>query len=969
MQLKSTGFINKVLNLVTNKADTIEFAENWVKFPTCSLHDISLKQINSALILKEGIFSTSILITLKSGEQIKSARFSKDKARDFVDQVNLQWETTIVNQFKLIKYSFEQLNKVIERLEKPRKYPAASVVTPFLNEARKLIALLPFPLPSKLFNETDMKLIEKITHFTENADTLRRMGVKQYIAHALEREKEFFDHFESNPLTNEQRKAVVTDEDSTLVLASAGSGKTSVITAKVAHLLKNKMSQANQILVLAYARNAATEMKDRFQKSIGTEVNVTTFHALGYDIINSVDGKKPALAAFVGDDIGLRNHLKDIIQTHLFHLKPIRNLLIKWFSELMVPYRTEWDFKTLDEYYTFVEEKNFRTLKGHLVKGYEELLIANWLFINGINYEYESTYEIDIPGYDRREYQPDFFLPEAGIYIEHWGVRWQKNSKGEKFLATAPGRDQEDYIKGIEWKRAIHQKYDTKLIETFSYEFKSNELTKLLEQKLATHKVFPRPVSLDTILESLNSIGLVDKLTNTLATFLRHYKNSGANIDACKNRTITDFPSERNQVFLKIFEPLYNEYQKRLGDRIDFEDMIIHATEHVKSGRYKSPFQYILVDEFQDISEGRAKFLLALKKQSVDTKVFAVGDDWQSIYRFSGSDLSLIQNYGNLFGGEFIDQNVFERVNLTTTFRCSEQIAQVACKFILKNPSQIEKQIRSITNNTQPAVQIEFYQKGKLNKKIQEVLVRIVRDKGQDSIKSVLLLGRYHRNLPENFKQLKTQFPKLKLDFKTVHASKGLEADYVILLEVNNQSFPSEIIDDPVLDLVLPVPENYEHAEERRLFYVALTRAKNSVTILADPNSPSCFVKELINDPNYNIQSMLNEENKSLKCPNCSGGMNKVKAKNGNVYLKCQHQQLCDTFLPSCSTCQSDLPIKHSELNSYICSCGAEFVACTECSTGWLVTRSSKYGDFLGCINFPQCTGKSKFNNTKVGKR
>ena len=965
MRIQSKNFFSRLYGLVRNRVNCIEIIGDRIIFPNSSQNEVDVLEINADSKLKAGLFSSSIQIPLKSGEWIKSNGFSKKQAELFNEHLQSCWRTTILHRFELMKPSFEKLKDVIERLENPKSYPGALNVLPFLNEAIDFISMLPSTLPTNLFDPSDINWIKRINYFVNNAVELREQAIKKFVTTELERTKEFFDQFESNPLTQEQRNAILTDEDSTQVLASAGSGKTSVITAKVAYLLKSKISSVEQILVLAFARNSALEMKERIRQKIGQELNVTTFHALGYEIIQAVEGKKPALVSYAADELGFRNHLKDIIQTHLFNQKPIQNLLIKWFSEYLIPYRSEWEFKSLDDYYTFVEDKNYRTLSGQLVKGYEELVIANWLFTNGIEYEYEATYQHEIPNYDRRVYQPDFFLPKFGIYIEHWGVRWAKDDRGNKILFTSPVRNREEYLKGMEWKRAIHKKYDTKLIETFSYEFKDQELTKLLELKLAKHEVFPQPVSLDAIFKNLNSFGMVDKLTDILATFLRHFKNSDSSIEDCISKVKTRKLGNRNLIFLKIFEPLFTEYQKRLGERIDFEDMINRATEHVKSGRYKSPFRHILVDEFQDISDNRANLLLALKKQRFDTKIFVVGDDWQSIYRFSGSDLNLVWNFGEIFGGKFADRIAFMNIYLTKTFRCTDKISNVASRFILKNPLQMKKDIHSIVKSLQQAILIKYYQKDNLDLLLHQVLSRIDKNFENNSPTSVLILGRYHKIAPKNIKFLRTEFPSLNIDFKTVHASKGLEADHVIILEVNKQSFPSEIVDDPILGIILPVPEKYEHAEERRLFYVALTRAKLSVTILADKSAPSCFVKELISEPEYQIEGPHENEKVTVDCPTCNGPLHKISARDGKVYFKCRHQELCDTFLPSCPRCKSNLPIKQEFSNNFICSCGTEFPACSECTTGWLVIRSGKFGDFQGCINYPHCKGKLKLSKTK----
>ena len=176
----------------------------------------------------------------------------------------------------------------------------------------------------------------------------------------------------------------------------------------------------------------------------------------------------------------------------------------------------------------------------------------------------------------------------------------------------------------------------------------------------------------------------------------------------------------------------------------------------------------------------------------------------------------------------------------------------------------------------------------------------------------------------------------------TVHASIGLEADHVIILRAVNDTigFPSEIVDDPLLDLVLPEPENFEHAEERRLFYVALTRARQSVTILADREKPSSFARELAENPDYQIIEIGEPGIAERRCQACSGRMLAQASKSGGTYFACEHRRLCGQTLKACSACGSGLPLKSmADPHRLLCSCGAAFPACPECNDGWLVER------------------------------
>ncbi len=239
------------------------------------------------------------------------------------------------------------------------------------------------------------------------------------------------------------------------------------------------------------------------------------------------------------------------------------------------------------------------------------------------------------------------------------------------------------------------------------------------------------------------------------------------------------------------------------------------AAEHVESGRYRSPYRHLLVDEFQDISAGRARLLRALKAQHADARIFAVGDDWQSIYRFAGSDIHLMRNFGTEFGGTFAGtQGVHSTVDLGRTFRNVDKIALPARRFVLQNPSQIEKTVMTVSTADAPAIKVEYYARSRDGVALKTALEEISRDTTGRT--SVLLLGRYHHLKPKNLSELASSHPTLSIRFITVHASKGLEADHVVILRAaaERMGFPSEIVDDPILSLVLPQPEQFDHALE-----------------------------------------------------------------------------------------------------------------------------------------------------------
>ena len=414
----------------------------------------------------------------------------------------------------------------------------------------------------------------------------------------------------------------------------------------------------------------------------------------------------------------------------------------------------------------------------------------------------------------------------------------------------------------------------------------------------------------------------------------------------------------RGLAFLEIFESVYVEYQERLGEHIDFDDMISRATDHVRENRYRSPYRHLLVDEFQDISRGRADLLIALRKQNPDCRIFAVGDDWQSIYRFSGSDIHLMRNFGRIFGGTFANRkDIHQTVDLGRTFRSVDNIAYPARRFILQNPFQIEKEVIPADTSSTPAIQVLWSGRGRSGDAALEHALACLVNQTRGEQATVLLVGRYNRQHPTGLSRLGKRHPGLALSFKSIHASKGLEADHVVILGVNSGrlGLPSEIVDDPLLDLVLPEPESYEHAEERRVLYVALTRARKSVTIIAREYQPSDFVNELLDDEKYGVTEMEKARRHRYRCPGCQGHM--VPGNKSRYF--CEHRKSCGTSLPACPACGAGLPLrkKHSsEVNE--CGCGATFPACPACAYGWLVERRGKYGRFLGCVNYPPCKGR-----------
>ena len=833
----------------------------------------------------------------------------------------------------------------LAQLADPPRYMARSVFSDLERDAETAGGEFPARWPDALSGAPEIRMLKTIQDFLKDSEGCRARANDTFIVNELVRSREFFDTIEARPLTNQQRRAVVVDEDRNLVVAAAGSGKTSVIVAKAGWLLQKGYRRPSELLLLAFAKDAQKEMEERVRR-LGDEaaagLTVRTFHSLGMSIIGAAEGKRPALAKVAEDDKALFDLLKGII-ADLGADPKFSTVMLKWFEDHFAPYKSEHDFQTQGEYWAYVRANEIRSLQGEKVKSYEECEIANFLYLNGVPYEYERSYEHDTATSEKGQYQPDFYLPDAGIYIEHFALNGSGN--------TPPFIDREEYLRSMEWKRQLHTEHGTILIETFSYEKAAGKLTENLAAKLAEHEVSLSPIASTDVFTVLEEQGRIAPFTRLVATFLQHYKGAQLSTEEVVRRAAKAPDRRRAEAFVMVFDAIFERYQESLARlrQIDFHDMISKATKHVESGRYLSPFGYILVDEFQDISPGRARLLKALLDRSPTAQLFSVGDDWQAIYRFAGSDIAIMREFEERFGAS-------ERIDLATTFRCADRITAVATKFVLRNPAQIHKDVSSVRRADGPSVHVGLPGE-ECPDTLREALNRIAGNAARyDGTSTVLLLGRYRHTRPENMAQLAREHPGLHLSYKTVHRSKGLEADYVVVLDLcsGKYGFPAEIADDPLLDIVLAAPEGHPNAEERRLLYVAITRAKRGVYLLADGGPLSPFITELMND-GYDVTEFGRLPESDVACPTCVDGRleRRKNTRDRRVFYGCSHYPYCEHTQPACPYCRTGLPVKTDGV--FRCrDCGQSVEACPACD-GWLRTRAGKYGPFLGCSNYPAC--------------
>ncbi len=692
--------------------------------------------------IKTSLGITRIVVPLKDEKELRIVGISRKDAEMFVYTSKVFFCHYVQIAYGPVENEVNRLAKYIDHLVQPSCYPAACSVSPFLKRAAKIFETLPINIPKEALSDKKMDSLTKVVAFMMSFHQIRNTAITTFLEKELDDMADFFDTIESYPLTTEQRRAVVTDEDATLVLAGAGSGKTSVIVSKAAYLAKKNICDEEEILLIAFGRAAAEEMTRRIKQKSGIAVEALTFHALGNKIIREVEGCTPPLAVHANDRAKRTILLRDILINDLSKQERLEEILLEWFSELFYPDKNEWDFENEKDYRDWVKKVELRTLNGDMVKSYEELLISNWLYRNGIKHEYEPVYSHPLPKDARSNYKPDFCLTEIGIYIEHFGVRKMKTD-GQEVLVTAPHIDTEKYLEEMAWKRQIHRNNDTILIETFSYEREEGRLVDNLQKKLAQYNIDPDPIPKDQIFQKLSRMGMTDSFSRTLGDFLCLFKNSNSSIDQCYSKMIrNEREIRRSRAFMKIFEAFLNIYQEKLGNCIDFEDMINRASEYVETGRYRSSYRYILVDEFQDISVGRARLLRALLGQHANARLFSVGDDWQSIFRFAGSDINVMYDYGKYFGGNLGDrENVYSTIALQHNFRSVDKIADASRHFILKNESQMEKEVITLSKSDVPAIRI-IYDDRDSDPILQDILGDI--SSQASGTTSVLIIARYN---------------------------------------------------------------------------------------------------------------------------------------------------------------------------------------------------------------------------------
>ena len=895
---------------------------------------------------------------------------------------------------------------------------------------------------AEYISSEDEKFFEKFYNKPETFETDTKQANERYINQELKDNSDLFDDLDGKSLDSQQREAIVVDEDAVKVIAGAGSGKTFTIQGKVKYLTEKRDVDPSEILAISFSNASVDDLKERIEEPI----DIKTFHKVGKDILTQYNQySRPdtsALKCIIKRYLtkkALKNEdiSKKLIEFFSFYINvPPSDDDIKYEGDLL-DWQEGVDFSTLKRRF---KNKQRETLNNEIVRSYEELYIANFLFIYGIKYTYEKIYSYpnknferefnkfkeflfsfneEIPDelknditkdllnltdifekYEIKDYLPDFYLDDYNIYIEHFGL----NRNCENHLIG--GKSSEEYVKEMEWKRKVHKKYGTTLIETFSYYQSENRLLTRLAEKLQAQGVEFNEIDYREVYRILlenKTIKEWEDFIVLLKTFIELFK--GNNYDETKFKEFYDyvgglkdsFSKDRTIAFLKIVEEIYNDYEAYLLKikKIDFNDMINKASDCIVKNGLDLPYKYIIVDEYQDTSFTRYNLLRNIC-DSIGAKIMVVGDDWQSIYSFSGCDVNIFTKFDNFF-------DVCETRYIEKTYRNSQQLIDASSNFVMKNPDQTRKELKSSKSLKYPIKLVNFDNDFDEILKF-ELIIKNIINQSTFKNKKILILGRNNKdifNLLKNFnveneygkrkfeilgdedklrrnkfvKIVYRESPDVNIEYRTVHQSKGLECDNVILINLKNwkAGFPNKMVDDPVLNFVKRNGDSFSYAEERRLFYVALTRTKNNVYLLAPYFKSSVFVQELKTDANVELlnlehnrlETLKNIEKNGeryviptkLKCPVCKTGVvllesfwNKGKL---NRVLKCSHN-----MAPPFNRCNWEGGYYGSELEDL-----DDIEYCPSCE-GILIKRyrHSDGHPFLGCTNFRKtgCRGKGK---------
>lgn len=693
-------------------------------------------------------------------------------------------------------------------------------------------------------------------------------------------------------LNDKQHEAVVSDDKRLLVLAGAGSGKTKTLLQKIIYLIEEKGVSPSSILAITFTKNATNEMIDRLIISADTTNNyenmlvdkslskiekdrerflqqknykwidsltVKTFHSFCYSVlrnygVNEFDNK----FRIIGDE---KRDEEDELSKHVAPetvFEVVHKLLIAQCDDthyLLQLKRYILDY-VIDKIHLDKNKgvnlpkdgKYFTSLDGTKVRSKSEQFIADWFYRHSIKYEYEPL--LNVKDFD---FRPDFFIPEANLYIEHVSDKsYPLNGKEEQFE------------KGnlLYFKTYDYMTQDSALF--------NHTLDKVVKNRLPTN--YHKTASL-TFREEFN--GYHDSVKDFVSQIMRitdmiKVENIDPNTVLEKARKDQH---ERVRNFYELAIPVVKEYIQYTTNKsyLDFNDLISRSASLFQNhediaNKYKSKYQYILVDEFQDVNNLQVELIKHLLTDQ--TQLFCVGDDWQSIYGFRGSNVDYIVDFENYFPNSKV-------VKLNQNYRSTQNIVGASNEVIKHNKFKVEKEIHSSKKSEHKIVVYS----GNNEKDNIQFCVEKVKELLADGLTNEDILFLYRRNKMYTPFFFRFKDENIKVQGKTIHASKGLEAKAVFILGLTEGSggFPDIWLEDRIFQVIKTANHDLLLEEERRLFYVAITRAKDKLFLLTEKGKESSFLKEIPEIFTVKTsQSMKPVVDKIITCEKCFSNLEKL---------------------------------------------------------------------------------------------
>lgn len=729
-----------------------------------------------------------------------------------------------------------------------------------------------------------------------------------YIRHKLNEEKEYFDHIYDDVdlgmvLDNEQRIAILADDDYCLINAGAGSGKSTTIAAKAKYLIDKKGINPEEICMLSYTKKSAEDLEEKINALVNDKVKVSTFHSLGMNILRDMydypikvageTEQKAIVTKYIKSLFKDKEKLAKVIEcfpyiqstkTHFFFTGFVNNYnKFDNFDDYFEDYKQRKYIKEqnrkggIREYIDFriaLNMENLSSIKGEKCKSIGEIKIANFLFENGIEYTYERLLEERVE--EKRSYSPDFTIYWGGekYYIEYFGLSGcytngrPVNERLKKYERIR--RKKEQFQKLHPEYKFINLDYKTRDEQgrpIFYLETLEEELRKIgiPLKKISDKEIFDEIISRNTDAEMFEFVKLAVKFIDNVKGMLisdvdvyfekvkKHIDEN--NVDFNYYSLDIEKEKELRKQTIDILKEIYYYYEEQLtnSQMIDYSDMIDKTYRYIKNNPVKAyNFKYIIVDEYQDITFQRYLFTKALVDY-FGAKLVSVGDDWQSIYAFQGSRVDLFTDFSKYF------QNANDELLLNRTHRYGQELADITSAFVMKNNKLTRKILESRKHLASP-VQVVRYSLNREDEfsKIFE-LIQEIYSKNPD--REILLLARRNKDIKDLFDSgyfrkgiddevIALDIPNAKIKILTMHSSKGITSDEVIIFRLEERIFPSKgFVKHWIFNYfrIDPLGAISKREEEARLFYVALTRTRNKVYLVVPNNNNviTSFVKEL----------------------------------------------------------------------------------------------------------------------------